>query len=120
MNPINALRKSYLPASKVEFVSNMQDVLKGIQKNKNSFGYVDLIAFWAFNTKTNADNYLKMQRLFNKNDENFAFILPKNVLYMSTINEFFDAGFGFTSTKLYREILERYLGYEVLQSVEIK
>jgi ABC-type amino acid transport substrate-binding protein len=117
---VNALKKSYLPAAKVEYANNMQAVLSAIQKGKNTFGYVDLIAFWSFNSKTNVDNYLKMQRLFNKNDENFSFILPKNVMYMSSLNEFFDAGFGFTSTKLYREILERYLGYEVIQSVEIK
>ncbi len=119
-NYVMSLKKSYLPAAKVDYVNNMQEVLSGIQKNKSTFGYVDLIAFWSFNSKTNASNYLKMQRLFNKYDENFSFILPKNVLYMSTLNEFFDSGFGFTSTKLYREILERYLGYEVIQSVEIK
>jgi ABC-type amino acid transport substrate-binding protein len=117
---INALRKSYLPASKVVYAKNLQDVLLNVQENKNSFAYVDLIAYWAFNKKSNKDNYLKMQRLFNKSDENFSFILPKNVLYMNAMNEFFDAGFGFTSTKLYREILDRYLGYEVIQSVEIK
>jgi hypothetical protein len=58
--------------------------------------------------------------VFNTNSENFGFIMPKNGLNKNYISEFFESGFGFTSTKTYHQILEKYLSYEVLQSVEVQ
>ena len=115
---VNDLKKS-MPTLKVEFEANLQDVLKKIEANKTGFGYVDLIAYWAYSKKMKEGSYLKIQRLLNKGDETFSMILPKNEVMAGHLNEFFDSGFGFTSTKLYHEILSKYLGYEVLESVEV-
>jgi hypothetical protein len=46
--------------------------------------------------------------------------MPKNSEIQGLITEFFESGFGFTSTKIYREILEKHLGYEVISTVEIQ
>jgi hypothetical protein len=46
--------------------------------------------------------------------------MPKNSRYALYMNEFFESGFGFTATKKYHQILETYLGSEILDGVEIK
>ncbi len=60
-----------------------------------------------------------MHRVANKSEEEFAFIFPLESDWNIIFNEFFESGFGFTSTKDYRRILERHLGYEILNKVEI-
>ena len=78
-----------------------------------------MVNFWYY-IKNNNAKYLKIQKVFSNNSENFGFIMPKNGLNKSLISEFFESGFGFTSTKAYHQILEKYLSYEVLQSVEVE
>lgn len=116
---VNELKKS-VPSSPVTYAANLQDVLTKIEADKNSYGYVDLIAYWSFvkNMKSNG-GYLKIHRALDKDNESFSMIVPKEGELTSQLNEFFDLGFGFTSTKMYREILERYLGYEIIKAVEI-
>ena len=80
---------------------------------------VDVVNFWYY-IKNNNTKYLKIQKVFNNSSENFGFIMPKSGLNKNYIAEFFESGFGFTSTKAYHQILEKYLSYEVLQSVELE
>ena len=60
-----------------------------------------------------------MQSLANRDDETFSFVLPLRSSYTPLINEFFERGFGFTATKEYRQILEKHLGPEILEKVEL-
>jgi hypothetical protein len=46
--------------------------------------------------------------------------MPKSGLHAQYLSEFFESGFGFTSTKTYHQLLEKYLGYEIIDLVEIK
>ena len=102
--------------------SELNDRLNKIEKivsDNNYFGYVDIVAYWAF-LKNNPSKFLKIQKVFNEPKEYLGFIMPKKSTHLNSINEFFESGFGFTSTKAYHQILEKYLGYEIIESVEIK
>ena len=67
----------------------------------------------------NSDKYFKIHRELSMGGESFGFLLPKNSEWLPLINEFMEGGFGFTATRRYREILENYLGYEVISTVEL-
>lgn len=115
---IEDLKKQYLPELEIEYSSNPLSVIETIGSDTRYFGYVDIITFWQY-LKT-SDRYIKMQRIFNVKDEKFAFVLPKNAEFQGLLTEFFDSGFGVTSTIAYRSILEKYLGYEVISTVAIE
>lgn len=116
---IKSLKEKFVPGLKITQVETQSKVLEAIASSSNNFGYVDIIAYWAF-LKKNTGKYLKMQKVFNEPKEYLGVIMPKNSLHASYMNEFFESGFGFTATKMYRQILEKYLGYEIIDSVELK
>ncbi len=97
-----------------EYVNFPMAVPIKIAESSKYFGYVDIITFWKY-IKENK-HYVKMHKSANVN-ESFGFILPKNSDWDLIINEFFESGFGFTATKDYYDILEKYLGFEVLNAV---
>jgi ABC-type amino acid transport substrate-binding protein len=94
-------------------------VIETIAKDKKVFGYMDIVAYWAY-VKANPTKFLKIHKVFTEAKEYLGFILPKKNAHEVYLNEFFESGFGFTSTKVYHQILEKYLGYEIIESVEIK
>lgn len=116
---MTGIKKTYLPALKIETTETQNKVLEKIASENNYFGYVDIIAYWAF-LKSHPSKFLKIQKVFSEPKEYLGFIMPKNSAFVSSVNEFFESGFGFTSTKAYHQILEKYLGYEIIESVEIK
>lgn len=116
---LNDIKKNYLPALKIETTESQNMVLERILGDNNYFGYVDIVAYWAF-LKSHPSKFLKIQKVFNEPKEYLGFIMPKTSGHLNSINEFFESGFGFTSTKAYHQILEKYLGYEIIESVEIK
>jgi ABC-type amino acid transport substrate-binding protein len=119
MKYINDIKKDYVPTLKISFKETQQSVLEGITNDAKIFGYADIIAYWSF-LKKNPNRFLKIQKVFNQPSESLGFIMPKKNVNTLLINEFFESGFGFTSTKTYHQILEKYLGYEIIESVEIK
>ena len=60
-----------------------------------------------------------MHTLANVQNEYFGFIFPESSDWNRAINEFLESGFGFTATKKYREILQKHLGEEVIEYVEL-
>jgi ABC-type amino acid transport substrate-binding protein len=116
---IDLIKKKYSPNLKVNYTENQEQVLENIASHPMTFGYVDIVAYWAF-IKKNQNKFLKIQKAFSEPKDFMSFITPKNGSQISNINEFLESGFGFTSTKIYNEILERYLGHEIINSVEIK
>ena len=116
---LNDIKKNYLPTLKIEITESQNMVLEKIVGDNNYFGYVDIVAYWAF-LKNHPSKFLKIQKVFNEPKEYLGFIMPKKSVHSTSINEFFESGFGFTSTKAYHQILEKYLGYEIIESVEIK
>jgi len=116
---MNSIKKSYLPALQIETTETQTKVLEKIASDNSYFGYVDIVAYWAF-LKNKPSKFLKIQKVFSEPKEYLGFIMPKKSAHLASINEFFESGFGFTSTKAYHQILEKYLGYEIIESVEIK
>lgn len=119
VNYINDIKTAYLPALKINTTESQSNVLEGIVSDNKMFGYVDIIAYWSF-LKSNPSKFLKIQKVFNEPKEYLGVVMPKNSAQAANLSEFFESGFGFTSTKVYHQILEKYLGYEIIESVEIK
>jgi len=116
---LNNIKSQFLPDMKLRTVDNQNQVLQAIISENMSVGYVDIVAYWAF-LKSNPTKFLKIQKAFTEPREDLGYILPINSRHSMYLAEFFEGGFGFTSTRAYRQLLEKYLGYEVLESVEIK
>lgn len=102
----------------IQTTETQKQVLEGIVNDQTRFGYVDIVAYWSFLKTT--PKFLKIQKVFSEPREFLGFAMPKNSKHAGTIGEFFESGFGFTSTKKYQQILESYLGHEIIESVEIK
>ncbi len=115
---LNDIKKTYMPGLQIYFNETEYSVIESIVANPKSFGYVDVVVYWSF-LKKNKNKFLKIQKEFTQEKEEFGFILPKGGKHLPNLNEFFESGFGFTSTKQYHQILERYLGSEIISSVEI-
>ncbi|HET8962692.1 MAG TPA: transporter substrate-binding domain-containing protein [Chitinophagales bacterium] len=118
MKYMSALKASYLPSMQIKGTETQTAILDEISKGE-AYGYVDIVAYWAY-IKKNKKTYLKIQKAFNRPYEYLGILQPFGASHFSSLNEFFESGFGFTSTKIYHEILDRYLGYEVLETLEIK
>jgi len=116
---MNEIKKSYVPDLKIETTETQTKVLDKIAGDSKYFGYVDIVAYWSY-LKNNQTKFLKIQKVFNEPKEYLSIITPKKSIHINSINEFFESGFGFTSTKAYHRILEKHLGYEIIESVEIK
>lgn len=116
---MNALKTAYLPSMQIKGTETQTAILDAIAKDGKAYGYIDIVAYWAY-IKKNKKTYLKIQKAFNRPYEYLGIVQPFGASHFSSLNEFFESGFGFTSTKIYHEILNRYLGYEVLETLEIK
>ena len=109
-------KKRDLPPA-FEYVTEAEMIPLKIKESAKYIGYVDIISFWKY-LKSN-DHFIKMHSIANKSDEQFGFIFPKSSDWDVIVNEFFESGFGFTSTKEYHEILVKHLGFEIINKVEI-
>lgn len=111
------IKKLHFPKMRVKYVETPKELLQMVFEDKQYFGYVDLISYWAFVQERCC--VLKIHRDVSLEPDYFAFVLPKNSDWRLAFVEFFEGGFGFTATEEYRSILEKYLGYEVIESVEL-
>lgn len=111
------IKEKYFPKMRVKYVDSPRAQLQLIFEDKTYFGYVDLLSYWTFLQERCC--VLKIHREVSTKSEYFGFILPLNSTYQNYLLEFFEGGFGFTSTEAYKKILEKYLGYEVISSVEL-
>ncbi|MFT6166061.1 MAG: putative glutamine transport system substrate-binding protein [Vicingaceae bacterium] len=100
------------------YVSDAIEIPMKIRESAKYYGYVDVISFWKY-LKSNTDHYVKMHAIANKTEEVFGFVMPNLTDWDGAINEFFESGFGFTSTKEYHSILEKHLSFEIIDKVEL-
>lgn len=119
MQYVSEIKKQFIPGLNINLVETQNRVLESISGDGKGFGYVDIVAYWAY-LKTNPSKFLKIQKVFNEPNQYLSLAMPKNSAHIASLNEFLESGFGFTSTKVYHQILEKYLGYEIIGSVEIK
>jgi len=115
---MEGIRKNYIMGLKINTAETQIKVLDEVSANPNLFGYVDIVAYWSYMKSSN--KFLKMHKMMNESNEFLGFIMPKNSIYAALLNEFFEGGFGFTSTRAYHAILEKYLGYEIIEAVELR
>lgn len=114
------LKELHYPELQIKTIKDQEELFKLIaEKDSKYLGYVDLISFWKFRT-TDKEIPIKIHRIADVSEEHFGFIFPKsNTELKDYFDEFFEYGFGFTETKEYHKILAKYLGEEVVKSVEI-
>ncbi len=112
------IKKKHHPTMRVNYVERPSEVVKLVAETKGKYyGYVDLLTYWAYLKNQPAN--LKIHRIASLDQQRFAMILPKDSDWQQAFNEFFEAGFGFTATEAYANILKKHLGYEVVKSVEL-
>lgn len=112
------LIKKYKMDVAPEYVNNTEEFFNKLKESSKYYGYVDIITFWSY-VKQNKTHFIKMHKSMNQNGEFFSFIFKPESDWDQPFNEFFESGFGFTSTKDYHRILKTYLGDEVIQYVEL-
>lgn len=100
------------------YVTDGIDIPKKIKESGKYYGYVDIITFWKY-LKSTENHYIKMHSIANRENEYFGFVFPKGQQWQFLFNEFFESGFGFTATKEYHAILEKHLGFEIMDRVEL-
>lgn len=116
---LNQIKSQFLPEMKITTLETQNQVIENIISVPSNIGYVDLVAYWAF-LRRSPSKFIKIQKAFTEPREDLAFCLPLQNKQSLLLSEFFESGFGFTATRAYHQILEKYLGYEVLESVEIR
>lgn len=122
----NAIHRSHLNELSIKknltitpiSLANQLDLPNTILKDNEVIGYMDLLNYWSF-LKNNPTKFLRIHRAENRDHEAFGFVSNKNSQVAALLDEFFNAGFGFTATRKYDAILKKYLGPEVLNAVEI-
>ncbi len=114
-----AIKAVYQPNLVIEYRNTPAEILKEIAKKSNYFAYVDLITYWYF-VNNEQDGFIKIQRITNAKDDYFGFLFQEGDTKISPLfNEFMDAGFGFASSKVYQQIIEKYLGADIIQFANI-
>jgi ABC-type amino acid transport substrate-binding protein len=114
------IKAKHFPKMRAENVASPSEMLTKMKNSPDYYGYVDLISFWSYskNSEENA-SALKIHRNVSNNAEKFAFIMPITSDWDKVFTEFFEGGFGFVASERYQKILIKYLGYEVIHSVEL-
>ncbi len=115
---IRKLKDRLIPDLSIEYARSPEEIVRKVSSDKTYFGMVDLVSYWNA-LPQQSEGYVKIQRAFNTEDDFFAFIFPASGSLRSLLNEFLEAGFGFTSTRTYGRILSRHLGEEIVRFVEI-
>ena len=112
---LQKIKAFHYPELRVKYVENTDEMLPLLRKDAKYFTIIDFITFWDF--VKNENEPLKVHRIATGKKEEFGFILPKKCDWIEPLNEFFTAGFGFTSSEDYYQILKKHLGDEVLDKV---
>lgn len=113
------IKKQLLPNLKIQYTDNEFSSIEAVACNSDLFAYCDILSYWTYLQKY-PNKTVKIQKVFTEDKDNLGFITPKNSAYRFVLTEFFESGFGFISGKRYSEILEKYLSYEVMESVRIR
>lgn len=96
----------------VQYEWTTDEIRKALSDNESYYTMIDLLTFWSW--MRDGEMGMKVHRVATVEKEEFAFALGRNCDWKPVINEFFEGGFGFTASRDYRDILEKYLPEEVL------
>jgi putative glutamine transport system substrate-binding protein len=101
------LKQKYFPAMKIVTLDTSPEVYQKIFTDPNSFSYLDL----AFYLKAVSEQKpVKRHPVGDKSAEQFGFIMPLNSDWQPLLEEFFNAGGGYTNSMQYKSILTKHLG----------
>lgn len=115
---MNQIKADHVPDLEIVYFKTPDEIVQKVSTDTQYIGMVDLVSYW--NALPQLSNgFVKIQRAFVTDDEFFAFIFPEPSTLRSLINEFLEAGFGFTSTRTYGRILSKHLGEDIIRFVEI-
>lgn len=112
---LQEIKAFHFPQMRVKYVKNTDEMLPLLTKDSHYYTIIDLVTFWDF--VKNEKEPLKAHRIATGKKEEFGFILPKKSDWSAPFDEFFNSGFGFTSSEDYYDILKKHLGVEVLNKV---
>jgi putative glutamine transport system substrate-binding protein len=112
------IKEKHFPEMKISYVKSPKEMLMRMKEDPNTYGYVDIITYWAFTQEQGG--ILRIHRVADINKETFGFIFPPNSDWPQMFKEFMLGGFGFTSTAEYHAILDKYLDVRISAEVELK
>jgi ABC-type amino acid transport substrate-binding protein len=113
---VTEIKKTFLPELPVKLLNTQTQILDNISKNVLSFGYVDAVEFW-FYLKSNPGKFLKIQKPLNQSKEQFGFLLPKGSPHKASFDQFFTE---YKASPKYKQMLEKYLGSYMMQTMALK
>lgn len=112
---LQEIKAFHYPELRVKYIKNTDEMLPLLRNEEKYFTVMDFITFWDY--VKNDNEPLKVHRVATGKKEEFGFILPKNCDWSKPFNEFFTAGFGFTASEDYYNIMKKHLGEEVMEKV---
>ncbi|TNE70461.1 transporter substrate-binding domain-containing protein [bacterium] len=101
----------------LHYVNSQAEIIHEVLTVPNRYAYVDLTSFWPLMDKYG--DSIKRHPVADLSTESFGFIMPLNSDWDEPLNEFFNIGAGYRSSVLYRKVLQKYLGPEVVQMLKI-
>ncbi len=103
----------------VKYVDTKDDMRELLASGEGKyFAVIDLITFWRWRTRDGLD--IKMHSIATVKNEEFGFAFNQASAWQLLFDEFFNTGFKFTARSEYQEILEKYLGPEIMETVRAK
>jgi signal transduction histidine kinase len=113
-NDLISLKKSQNLSFEIEYLYNYENILKTIEKNPNTFGFIDLPIYLMY-YYANPDLKINRLNIHAKRRQGYAFILPKNSPLLNKLNEYFDS----PEFKIEREkMITKYFDTEIFNIME--
>lgn len=112
---IKNLRDTYWQDMGISFANSNSEILNRVAETGNYFAYIDIYNYWR---AAEAGAPLKLHPMADLASERFGVIMPLSSDWDPIITSFFDQGQGFRTSRTYRSILERHLGYELTEKLE--
>lgn len=112
------IKKKYLPKLTISYTDSEFSAIDSVANKPGTFAYCDILSYWTYG-RNNKDKPLKIQKFFTQDADNLGFIFPKRSNHEKGISEFFESDFGFICSKEYRDILEKHLNHEVMETVKV-
>lgn len=116
---LKKIKAFHHPDMVVKYVDTKEDMKALLASGEGKYyAVVDLITFWRWRTRDGLD--VKMHSIATVKNEEFGFAFNHASAWQLLFDEFFNTGFKFTARSEYQEILEKYLGPEIMETVRAK
>jgi len=113
---IKNIKQRYMPDLIITNTNNSWEALDNVIENPGTFSYQDIALYWDYKQQNKP---VKRHPVGDQSSEKFGIIMPKGSEWAVEFKRFFTMGSGFRSTVNYRNILEKHLGANVLDMLEM-